>query len=180
MKRAILVIITILCFGIFAYNNTYAVEDVVYNIDSNSTFPFSICEPTGDVICSNYSFVKVEPTPAVTPSNANNSYFLLSGFYGTRVPTFTTSLFGIGQYTPSISVSSWNSNLSSLKITLTNSVNTTCPEPPAPDCPDPSENSQFINVVLDAFWKYHTVFAGAVASLIAIFVVYRIIKGMLR
>ena len=56
-----------------------------------------------------------------------------------------------------------------------------CPEPePQEPCEDPEENSQFIKVVIDAFWKYHQVFAGCVAALIAIFVLYRIIKGAFR
>lgn len=178
MKRAILAIITILCFGIFAYNNTYAVDDVVYNLDTQTSVPFYICndDNASSPHCSDYDYIVISADNAF---NGNAYETLIGGTGNFRIPVFGYAVIQIKDSFSSYGLF-FNSIGHSFRLTLTNTIQGDCPEPPAPDCPDPSENSQFINVVLDAFWKYHTVFAGAVASLIAIFVVYRIIKGMLR
>ena len=42
------------------------------------------------------------------------------------------------------------------------------------------ENSQFMGIVIDSFWQYHVAFASAIVGIIAIFLVYRIIKGRIR
>lgn len=184
MKKLLFVLFAFFGIGLFLQNNTYADSpDFVFNIDSNSTFPLTLCSnpATNDYpVCHSYTFIKVEPVYAVTPTTPNNSYFSISGLYGTRVPTFVDSYYEINNFVTGLSISSWSSNLSSLKITFTNSISSACPEPPEPDCPDPEENSQYMNVVLDSFWKYQKAFAGAVVAIIVIFIVYRLIKGILR
>ena len=43
-----------------------------------------------------------------------------------------------------------------------------------------SDITPYSNLVVDSFWQYHTAFAGSVVALIAIFLVYRLLKGRLR
>lgn len=38
----------------------------------------------------------------------------------------------------------------------------------------------YVNVVIEAFWQYHIAFAQCAAALIAIFLVYRLLKGRLK
>ena len=179
MKKFILSIFAIIGLSFVLCNKTYAVDDVVFNIDANSTFPVVICE--NRQACSDFTYIKFEPVPASAPTNTNNSYFSVPGLYGTRIPTFTTSLFDItSNYINGISLTSFSSYLSSLKITLTDSISSNCPEPTPPDPCVPDENSHYVQAVMDSFWNYHTAFAGSVVALIAIFLVYRLLKGRLR
>lgn len=38
----------------------------------------------------------------------------------------------------------------------------------------------YLNVVIEAFWQYHIAFAGGLAAIVAIKVVYKIISSRLR
>lgn len=184
MKRFIIALMFIICFSIFSFKNTYALDDFVFDIDSTDTFPLTLCgNPASNDYpsCFDYSYVKFEPVNNVSGSlSVNNSVFTVSGLYGTRIPNFTTSLYSLTPVS-GLTMQSFPSYLTSLKVTFTNSVSScNCPEVEEPDCPDPEENSAFINVVLDAFWKYQKAFAGAIVAIIVIFIVYRLIKGVLR
>lgn len=43
-----------------------------------------------------------------------------------------------------------------------------------------TELTPYSNLVVDSFWQYHKAFAGAVAGIIVIFLVYRLLKGRLK
>lgn len=43
-----------------------------------------------------------------------------------------------------------------------------------------SDLPPFVDTIMDSFWQYHVAFAAAIVPLIAIFLVYRLLKGRLR
>lgn len=169
------------CCGVFFSSNTYAISDYNLTWSFDSHPQTLLCGGESGRSCSDYSYVIFHPTGTCTDG--------LPAFYVNGLGSFS----GNSMVSPcSDIIAPINSSAlrltggvyldtrysGNIEITLTDSLSEPCPEPPP--CEDPEENSTYIKVVLDAFWKYHTVFAGCVASIIAIFVVYRIIKGMLR
>lgn len=176
-KTAILSILALCLFLPLLGGSAYAesAPDLTYIFDSQHTLGGMLCNNDNADLpnCSDYSFVKVDVTDFST-YNYMNSFWLspngqsrnytLADTTVTLIPSITRLYFDTGSgFTGSVTV------------TLTNSAG--CPEPePCPSCPDCSDASQFISVVIDAFWKFVIAFAGAGASLIAILLVFRYMR----
>lgn len=184
MKKFLAILITV-CFGLFFQQNVFADSNPTVTFTGGTSVSNSVAWfPDCDATCfSQYSYLKISvPTP-------------LSSFYSNvRVSMVNTQIF-VDSY---ISLSSSDSyyKLEGNPISIKFSQNTTppttfiaelvselgpqpepCPEPePCPDC----ETPPFVQIVVDAFWKYHVAFAAAVPAILVIFLVYRLIKGRLR
>lgn len=193
------------CFAIFALtfllsSNSYAVSDLVKTYDNS--FPYSsdvICSDS----CSSYKYLYVESN---LPYNGSSPY--LSASYGGITSAFQLRalpvLYNFESYTGSDSFSylemkSINNIPSGVTITVTLSEN----NPAGGVTPEgslsitsngtydvtnyasavvniDSELPPYSELVVDSFWQYHTAFGGAVVAIIAIFLVYRVIRGRLR
>ena len=179
-KTAILSILALLLFlPFFASVSVYAdAQDVVYNFDS-TTYDGVVCKNNDSTLpaCTDYKYLKIETDFVV--SNLYNQHLVLSpnGFSKNVIPVNQTwdlsQMTNLTQFYVAFNLLSGTNYTAT--ITLTNDSG--CPEPePCPSCPDCSDASQFISVVIDAFWKFVIAFAGAGASLIAILLVFRYMR----
>ena len=186
MKKILLVLFFIFGLGLLFSHNSYAdVSDYTYNWSWSNHPSYILCGGDSGRSCSDYTYVIFNPSGTCSD---NLPSFYVYGLGSSSVNNMVSPCSQViapiggsilrltgGQYLES----RYSGDIS---ITLTNSISScNCPEPePQEPCDDPEENSRFIQVVIDAFWKYHIAFAGCAAALIAIFVLYRIIKGLLR
>lgn len=196
MKKFLFGLLFVLTFGLFSFSDTFALDDVSKTFTVSSTYESN--EIFSDALTRQYQYLIVTfSNPTAVTSNSNHyptgniefvynrtRYYLdkSSALTLYSLPLINTNYINIkGVY--------WNEAMNfatylsdtDLTFTLTNNLpgyGTGCPQPEP--CEDPEENSRYINVVIDAFWKYHIAFAGAAAGILAIFFVYRIIKGRLR
>lgn len=197
MKNLLLALVFVFGFGFLLSNDSYA-TDYTYTFDSvgndvnmctneinNTSLPQCNTIKMVNISVSPIPSDVISIRPAVIVGNDSNcsssgsltTYFQFNKSFSTVSHTGLVNFCGI-RFGSSYS---WN-NLSNYTFTFVLSTDvkyeSSCPEPEP--CPDPEENSRFIQVVIDAFWKYHIGFASAAAAILAIFFVYRIIKGRLR
>lgn len=181
MKKLFLALVFVFGFTLVSVSDTFAVSDYSTTVDWDNVSASVLCGSNSGRDCSNYSYVKVESSGTCLGGGAG---LYVSGFVSSGniiFPACTESIFPIPSDSSVISLTGGrnlaNNYTGSVIITLTDDI---CHCPIPEPCPDPEENSRFIQVVIDAFWKYHIGFAGAAAAILAIFFVYRIIKGRLR
>ena len=188
MKKYLAILITV-CFGLFFQQNVFADSNPTVTFTGGVSVPSSTSWfPDCDASCyENYSYLKI--TSASAPITA---FYSNMRIYFVPVDVNLDS----AQVYLNLSTETYY-KIDDVPIkNIRFSQNTTptytftaelvpelgpqpepCPEPePCPDC----ETPPFVQIVVDAFWKYHVAFAAAVPAILVIFLVYRLIKGRLR
>lgn len=198
MKKFILALFGVLPLGIMVLSqDVSAVSD--YSVVQTQNVQFYVCDDSSTTIphCSDYSYLSIENTgdpysQTSTGPIINNSlygglgvsghiYLSLSGVNSIRVNGFQTPAGIVGDInvTYTLTSSVGITPTGSLTITSNGTFNVSSYAEAIIDVPY-YDSPPFVQIVIDAFWQYHTYFAGAVVSLIAIFLVYRLIRGRLR
>lgn len=202
MKKLVILLFTILCFSFVIVKNTYALSDITVTFTNESSSASGGAQIFGSSLESyeqytEYPYLVVEISPTRTINVSGTNVAQPFGYFRTDCQTYLIPYAGKAFYYLSHNSSTCRSNIpvwngamnfasllgdgETLSFTLTQNVpNCNCPDPLPPEPCVHDENSHYVQVVMDSFWNYHTAFAGSVVALIAIFLVYRIIKGRLR
>lgn len=186
-KRVILSILCALILSLTAIP-AFADEpaDVVYTLNA-STNPGVFCGGNSGVTCSDYSYLMIDSN-FIQSDFSNPGVAINLALYASFSNVTTQYNQGIGFSRHIVFSLSDISKLESwwvgstnvfpqdweVKLTLTNDFEN-CPTPEP--CPDPVEAPYFVQLVIDAFWKYHVAFAGGAVAILAIFLFYRLVKG---
>jgi len=183
MKKFLAIIISILTLSFIslpAFADSPA--DIVYVIDSsNESTSYTLCDNSGSVSCSGYNYVFIDYNFTTTTNtyfnlaidNISNRVYWPKVQYNQVYSLNNPSKVGYGVAQTGLQ--------SGQTITITLSASQGCPACPTPEpCPEPVDAPYFVQLVIDAFWKYHIAFAGGAVAILAIFLVYRVIKGRLR
>lgn len=186
MKRFILIIFSIIGISLFFNSDTFAVSDISVTYNSSVSQWSNVFPSCVDSCLDDYSYLSVKfnnPDFSVGSlrlymrfDGSNNRNLIIST--GSSSSVYSLSYNGSANNYLQFGQTIDFSQFGSVTFTLSDHFGQPCPD--CPDCEDPEENSRFIQVVLDAFWKYHIAFAGVAAALIAIFLIYRVLKGLLR
>lgn len=164
-----------LLFSSSVYADT--AQDVVYNLNS-TTRDVVLCNDNNADLpnCSDYRYIIIETNDTFA---ANQSFSLTFNFANKNVwpvsQTIDMNNFSTHPNQSYFAASVLDGTSKTITVTLTNSLN--CPEPePCPSCPDCSDASRYVQIVIDAFWKFVMAFAGVVTSILVIMLVFRLIR----
>lgn len=205
IKYYILAIFFVLTLCLVPVGRVSALSDQVYTVTSTGDLMFCANDISSVVDCTGYKYLLIETNFGVNIYNASSSlvYFInnnstntylslnspsvildIDGFTRLRLFTIqgssnlpsgwsiTYTLSESNPYATGITPEG-NIDLSSNgTFDVTNYATATIDVP--------SDLPPYSQLVVDSFWQYHTAFAGAIVAIIAIFLVYRLIKGRLR
>ena len=204
----ILAILFVLAFGLLPSSGVYADESADVSVTLNSApSEWSNVFPTCTDTCldnydyliisinsPNYSFSSTAPWFYIRYDGSNQRQFTvsISSTYSVYTLPFNGSPNNFLQWRGNLPSEIFNSGVT---LTLTNSLGGIIPEGTL----DVSTNGTydvtnyasvnvnvdsslppFVNIVVDAFWKYHVAFAAAIPAILAIFFIFRFIKGRVR
>lgn len=205
MKKigVILSILTVLTLSFITNNNVSAVSDLVYTIDnspSNNTTSLSLCNNN----CSDYDYLYIEVLDSSFLAAYNPSISVFAGDstsgFNFRPVINHKILCEIPSNAVSYTLNVNYSNISSgsYKVVFTNDnpfATGVTPEGTldvvangtydvtnyaSVNVDVDSSLPPFVNIVIDAFWKYHVAFAAAIPAILAIFFIFRFIKGRVK
>lgn len=182
--KYILSLLVVFFIGLFFSKNVSAVSDYTFTITESTAANTLICsDDVSDniTLCSNYNYVKIESSfsqgtllinyRALSPTTFNI-------LYQANVAS-TSAVYTLGSVYK-IRVGGSTGAPSTYTITLTFSENpfSDCPEPePCPIC---SDSSAYIQVIIDAFWKYCIAFAGVIVSVIIIAFLFKFLRKVFK
>lgn len=183
--KYILLLLFLPFIGLYFVKNASAISDYTFTIDQTTTTSTLICSnDTSDnkPLCSDYQYLKIDVNSFSQGELALQARFQSPAtfFAFSSVNTsFSSVVYSLNSlYKIRVGGSSNLPSSYTIKLTFSENPFSDCPEPePCPVC---SDSSAFIQIIIDAFWKYHIAFAGIVVPLIAIFLVYRLLKGRLK
>lgn len=190
LRIYILAFITVFTLSLVGFN-VYADEipvDISTSINASNNNNVYLCgDPnnSNSPSCSVYSYLTISVTgadPDVQGTyTARLKYNNGDVFYGisSRNTVIRVVLPGSVQYIYTNNWSSYFSSLPNAVVTFTLSASDGCTCPSCPVCDD-CTFPPFIQAIIDVFWDYHRAFSGAVAGIIVIFLVYRLIKSRVR
>lgn len=202
MKKLILALFGILTLGLVCGSNVFAesLPDKTFVLSaSNINQNYSFCSGN----CSGYNYLTISTNfdtndnirfsfndgstyyLNINPSRISSAVFSLNSFSSLQyVPSAQTNAHLTGDHTITFTLSAQPSGCSgivpdgSTTITSNGTYDVTSLSSVTVDVP--INLPPFVQIIIDAFWQYHVYFAGAVVSLIAIFLVYRLLRGRLR
>ena len=206
IKLLILAIISVLTFGLFSAGSVSAISDQTYTVTSSNS-SLTLCGSGSNYTCSDYSYLILESdiqyvnnsrTYAIqytvrdggNVSNIQrNVIYNFPGVLTFDIPSNVEQIQGWAinslssgdSFTITLSESPGGGGIipsGSLSITSNGTYDVTNYASATVDIA--SDLPPYSQLVVDSFWQYHTAFAGAVVAIIAIFLVYRLIKGRLR
>ena len=191
MKKFLAIIISILTLSFIslpAFADSPA--DISITLSPSTTGSVYICGGTSDNSCDGYNYLIVN----INSGSSVRSYdsTITANFYDSSLGTIVNGRISASPLSDSLVLSLASSDMTSLyftkpawlsdgSVSIVLSTSQGCPACPTPEpCPEPVDAPYFVQLVIDAFWKYHTAFAGGAVAILAIFLVYRVIKGRLR
>lgn len=186
MKKFILAIILVLSLSLTALPAfADSPADITYTVNSsNYTTDYYLCNNSAS--CSGYNYLIVD-----WPSAQASQYFNFSLSTGSlRVTSnqITTQFIYYLDNVTTVKFSGSSGTLASYfggsgvpDIQIKLSASQGCPSCPTPEpCPDPVEAPYFVQLVIDAFWKYHIYFAGVLVSIIVLIIVFKFIRKAIK